>query len=458
MDLNLNRIDLLFNEADQVILPLKRDSLSRSPLRYEQLVRWAIQEWQARYPDRAFVAVWASDDCGNVRALHRIQPGRRLKTGATCSGYRLIDCPFVVPINRFYMAGRKAILTDGTGAFCFSFKHGDDSFDVLYACAPYQDCSADVDSIALVPPEYLDTWGAFQDLCGRAAASVERGGQYVRVIGGAQNLFKPTIEWDQVILSEALKADLRTDLETFFGKGVEIYKQLGLPPFRKLLLVGPPGTGKSTLCAAMAKLALAQNCVVVYVSASDKSNQRGGDEFTKIHQALRIVSKARQPALLIVEELDAYLNEHDKAQILNVLDGLESPNNPRGVLLLATTNFPEVIDERIAKRPGRVDRIIYIPPIQDEDQAVRMLMRYMGTQWQPDHSAIAANLIGQTGAFVREVALYARMLAANNLSTDVSLDVLRQSLKRLTNQLSTDIRVLPRKQIGFVTVERAANS
>src|SRR5258708_5635004 len=453
--MNLTRIDLLFNEADKAVMSLKRDSMLRPPLRYEQLVRWAIQEWNTRYPDRAFVAVWAVDECANVRALQRILPGRPIKTGATYHGSRIMDRPFVVPINRFYMAGRKAILTDGVGAFRFSFKQGDEPFDVLYASTTYEDDSCGKDSIALVPPEYLDTWGAFQTLCESAAASVERGGQHVHVIGGAQHLFKPTVDWDQVILSEALKADLRSDLETFFGNGVDIYKQLNLPPFRKLLLVGPPGTGKSTLCAALAKLALNQKCIVVYVSATDKRGQRDGDEFSKIHQALRIVTKARQPALLIIEELDAYLNEHNKPQILNVLDGFESPNNPRGVLLLATTNYPEVIDERIAKRPGRMDRIIYIPPIQDEEQALRMLIRYMGTQWRDEHSAIAPDLVGQTGAFVREVAVYARLLAANNLSTDVSLDLLQQSLKRLTSQVSTDLRVLPRKQIGFVATEKA---
>src|SRR5260370_37436672 len=133
--MNLTRSDLLFNEADQAVMSLKRDALLRPPLRYEQLVRWAIQLWHERYPDRAFVAVWAADECANVRALQRILPGRRLKTGATYSGYRILDCPFAVPINHFYMAGRRAILTGGAGAFRFSFKRGDDSFDVLYASA-----------------------------------------------------------------------------------------------------------------------------------------------------------------------------------------------------------------------------------------------------------------------------------------------------------------------------------
>src|SRR5690606_24568783 len=130
-----------------------------------------------------------------------------------------------------------------------------------------------------------------------------------------------------------------------FSEGVEIYKKLRLAPFRKLLLAGVPGTGKTMLCAAMAKLAIQKGRIVVYVSGSD----RDGATFEKIQRAFQAVAAARFPTLLIVEELDAYLHGEDKARILNVLDGIESPNNPKGSLLLATTNYPEAIDERLVK-------------------------------------------------------------------------------------------------------------
>src|SRR5262249_23750477 len=148
-------------------------------------------------------------------------------------------------------------------------------------------------------------------------------------------------------------------------------------------------------------------------------------------------------------DLDAYLLEKDeKSQILNVLDGVESPNNPHGVLLVATTNYPEIIDERISKRPGRIDRIFYVPPIENEDQALRMLKRYMGDQWRPEHAAVAKSIVGQTGVFVREIALYARILAANAKQSSVSLELLKQSVKRLKSQLSTGYDLQPRRTLG----------
>src|SRR5438128_7532666 len=96
-----------------------------------------------------------------------------------------------------------------------------------------------------------------------------------------------------------------------------------------------------------------------------------------------------------------------------------------------------------------MDRIIIIPTIQDDKQAAQMLARYMGPQWQEAHRSVIAHLVGQTGAFVREVALYARMLAAHNRETTVSLAVLEQSVASLSNQLSTGDDLMPRRRIGF---------
>jgi ATP-dependent 26S proteasome regulatory subunit len=139
-----------------------------------------------------------------------------------------------------------------------------------------------------------------------------------------------------------------------------------------------------------------------------------------------------------VEEIDAYLRGEDKARILNVLDGFESPNNAKGTLMLATTNYPEAIDDRVFKRPGRLDRIFVVPTIQDEGIAARMLKHYMAEQWKPEHAEIAAKLTAQPGAFVREVAVHARMLAAHERQTEVSLAMLQSSVDSLLRQMKMD--------------------
>jgi len=413
-------------------------------MRYERLAIWAKAEWEKRQGDRDYHLLWAAESCGNQLAQSRVRPRRRLRGKAYFTDSERIDCDQVIPISEYVMPGRKPVLGESVGAFVFRFEHPDGDFEVLYVSSYYRDDDPNIVAIALVPTEHLAPWVHFESLCNEAVRRPSRR-QDVYIIGGTNAYFKPTVDWDEVILPAYIKEDLRSDMEAFFKDGVPIYQELNLAPFRKLLLVGPPGTGKTMLCAAMAKLALKRKRVVVYVSGADDD----GASFHKIHHALNVVANAGYPVLLIVEEIDVYLRKDDKARILNVLDGLESPNNPRGALLLATTNYPEVIDERIAKRPGRMDRILVIPPIQDVGLARQMLEHYMGPQWQDDHAEVVPFLVGQTGAFVREIALHARMLAAHNQRTTVDLETLRQSVASLSSQMRTGDDLMPRRQIGF---------
>jgi hypothetical protein len=416
-------------------------------MQYERLVEWARGVWEQRSSGRDYVTIWASAECSNMIAQRQIKAGRKLKGRARYDGAEPLDCPAIVPISDYGSRGKQMVLTATSGAYAFKFSmEGSDPFEVIYASSYFDDDVQDLTAIALVPKDKLDTWAAFEFACARAVRPRIRRRRDVYIIGGTDAFFDPTVNWDDVILPDDLKIELMDDVEAFFSDGVAIYRQLRLAPFRKLLLAGVPGTGKTMLCAALAKHALSQGRIVVYVSGSD----RDGASFEKIQRAFQAVAAARYPTILIVEELDAYLQGDDKARVLNVLDGLESPNNPQGSLLLATTNYPEAIDERIAKRPGRVDRIFIIPTIQDEAQGERMLKHYMAEQWSDEHRAVVARLIDQPGAFVREVALQARMLAAHERRTAVTLDLLEQSVENLTRQMEADRDFLKqRRPIGL---------
>lgn len=403
-------------------------------MHYERLVRWAQEVWEQRCSGREYVTIWASAECSNRIAQSQIKPGRKLKGKARYEGFETLFCPDIVPISDYGSRGSQMVLTATSGAFAFKFTDQDAAFEVVYASSYFDDDVQDLTAIALVPKQKLETWAAFEFACARAVRPRIRRRRDVYIIGGTDAFFDPTVDWDDVILPHDLKTELMHDIEAFFAEGVDIYRKLKLAPFRKLLLAGVPGTGKTMLCAALAKHALNQRRIVVYVSGAD----RDGASFEKIQRAFQAVAAARFPTLLIVEELDAYLQGDDKARILNILDGVESPNNPRGSLLLATTNYPEAIDERISKRPGRLDRIFVVPTIQDEDQAERMLRHYMAEQWHDEYLAVIGDLIDQPGAFVREVALQARMLAAHERQIDVTLELLEQSVESLERQMRAE--------------------
>ena len=407
-----------------------------APMQYERLVQWATKTWQERHADKAYVTIWASAECSNKIAQEQVRPGRRIRGKLRYDGFEELEASVVIPISDYGSRGRKMVLTSTSGAFVFRFVNTEtlESFDVVYASSYFDDDVQDLTAIALVPPEHLDTWAAFEAICSRVVRPRIRRRRDVYIIGGTDAFFDPTVEWEDVILEESLKRNIFDDVEAFFGDGVDIYRKLKLTPFRKLLMAGVPGTGKTMLCAALAKYALKQRRIVVYVSGSD----RDGATFEKIQRAFQAVASARYPTLLIVEEIDAYLRGDDKARILNVLDGIESPNNPKGTLLLATTNYPDAIDDRIFKRPGRLDRIFVIPTITEASLAERMLRHYMSDQWDDAHIAIVPKLLNQPGAFVREVALQARMLAAHERRAEVTSTMLEKSVDTLIRQMRLD--------------------
>lgn len=417
-------------------------------LQYERLVNWARDEAQQRQPKQKPVTIWASVECSNHIALKQVKAGRKLRSKGRYDGYEPLDCPVIVQINDCGSYNKKMVLTAGSGAFTFKFTTEDNqSFEVIYVSSYLTDDLQDLTAIALVPQQYLDIWAAFELMCSKAVRPRIKRRRDVYIIGGTDAFFDPTVDWADVILPQDLKQQLYDDVESFFSEGVGIYKKLKLIPFRKILLAGVPGTGKTMLCAALARHAISQRRIVVYVSGSD----RDGASFEKIQRAFQAVAAARFPTLLVVEELDAYLRGDDKARILNVLDGIESPNNPQGSLMIATTNYPEAIDERLTKRPGRLDRIYVIPVIQDESQAEAMLRHYMGEHWHDTFVDIVPDLVDQPGAFVREVALQARMLAAHNRQTEVTLELLEKSVDSLSYQMKAERDfIIQRRGMGLV--------
>jgi hypothetical protein len=408
---------------------------------HEQICHW-IDTHYAPHSDTHELII-GSNAIANVTALHYVEEGFDVGDGFVYRGHERYPCDMISTVTT-YFDGRPS---NRSGAQVFTFcNDSGDSFEVLVVSAWVYDSDMHNSLLTLtsVPGEYVKQWVAFEKEVTRIYHSAIPYRGKVYIVGGVDTTFDADVAWDNIYLPPALKDDILHDIAAFFEKGVSIYQRLNIKPFRKLLFAGVPGTGKTMLCSAIAGWAQERDYFVVYVSGS---NQYGA-KFWKIHEALEMAASSDAPTIVIVEELDSYLDEENKAQLLNVLDGSESPDNKHGTLLLATTNHPEKIDDRVMKRPGRLDRIFIIPELQSEETVEKMLRQYLGEVWQDDHAEIVPQLLGRPGAFIREVALYALTMAAYNGRADLPPSMLHASLDTLVNQIEAKDNFLTEHKRG----------
>ncbi|MDX1933283.1 MAG: ATP-binding protein [Capsulimonadales bacterium] len=151
--------------------------------------------------------------------------------------------------------------------------------------------------------------------------------------------------FDNLILAGTLKEEVREDLERFFA-GSEEYARYGIPWKRGILLLGPPGNGK-THCVKALINHLQRPCLYV----KSFKTEYGTDQ-----DCIRnVFARARKttPCILVLEDLDSLIDDGNRSFFLNELDGFASNH---GIVTLATTNHPERLDPAIVDRPSRFDR------------------------------------------------------------------------------------------------------
>lgn len=126
-----------------------------------------------------------------------------------------------------------------------------------------------------------------------------------------------------------------------------------------------------------------------------------------------MAAESRLPALVLVEDFELFISNPTELQlVLNTLDGVATPDNPAGTLLLATSNDPEKIDLRIRDRPGRIDVLIEIGLVEDLELARRFLRHFLGNAYNAqEHDGVADLLLKQPGSHFREVCIAGSMRA-----------------------------------------------
>ncbi len=175
----------------------------------------------------------------------------------------------------------------------------------------------------------------------------------------------PDVTWDQVGGLEDVKEELREAVEWPL-KYPDLFAQLNATPPKGLLLYGPPGTGKTLLAKAVAHESESN---FISVKGPELLNKFVGESEKAVREVFR---KARQasPCIIFFDEIDSvaptrgssggdsHVTERVISQFLTEMDGLEELRN---VIIIAATNRPDIIDSALL-RPGRFDRLLFVPP------------------------------------------------------------------------------------------------
>src|SRR6266478_3450732 len=244
-----------------------------------------------------------------------------------------------------------------------------------------------------------------------------------------------------------------------FLKNPKKYQRLGGRIPKGVLLVGPPGTGKTLLARAVAGEA---DVPFFTLSGSEFVEMFVGVGAARVRDLFE-QAKDKAPCIIFIDELDAigksragstgFIGGHDEReqtlnQLLAEMDGFDSS---KGVILMAATNRPEVLDQALL-RPGRFDRQVVVdkPDVRGREAILRLHARAVVLSPNVELGGIAARTPGFAGADLANIVNEAALLAARKGKDAVEMTDFEEAIDREIGGLEKRSRVLSEKERDIV--------
>ncbi|HMC37369.1 MAG TPA: ATP-dependent zinc metalloprotease FtsH [Actinomycetota bacterium] len=285
---------------------------------------------------------------------------------------------------------------------------------------------------------------------GGAASALNLGKNRVKIYDRKE--MKTTFS-DVAGLDEAVE-ELKEIVE--FLKYPKKYQRLGGRIPKGVLLLGPPGCGKTLLARAVAGEAAVP---FFFMSGSEFVEMFVGLGAARVRELFN-QAKERAPCLVFLDELDTIgksragafggsFGSHDEReqtlnQLLVEMDGFDSS---KGVIIMAATNRADVLDPALV-RPGRFDRQVVVdrPDLRGREAILRVHTRGVAVDPSDDLHVLAARTPGFTGADLANVVNEAALLAARREKNSVGMEELEEAIDRTVAGLERKSRVMSEKE------------
>jgi transitional endoplasmic reticulum ATPase len=254
----------------------------------------------------------------------------------------------------------------------------------------------------------------------------------------------PSVHWTDIGGLSSVKQELLEVVDWPLKKAAE-FKGMGITPPRSALLFGPPGCGKTLL----AKAAAAESGVnFLSIRGPEVISKWVGESEKAIREIFR-KARSAAPALIFIDELDSIARRreydaHDSnvpervvSQLLTEMDELAAVEN---VALICATNRPDILDPALL-RPGRIDRMIYVPPPNANErlEILTIFTRNVPLGEDVDLKRIAIEADGYIGADLENLCREAAIFAIREKSVRVRFTHFEQAMKKIHPTVTPEI-------------------
>ena len=251
---------------------------------------------------------------------------------------------------------------------------------------------------------------------------------------------RPNVRYSDIGGLERQIQELRDVVELPL-KNPDLFKELGIEPPKGVLLYGPPGTGKTLLAKAVAG---ESNATFIHVVGSELVQKFIGEGAKLVRDVFKL-AREKAPSIIFIDEIDAIAGKRIDSgtggdrevhrtliQLLAELDGFRPLE---GVAVIAATNRIDIIDPALL-RPGRFDRIIYVPlPDQKgREEIFKVHLSKVKTKGKIDYRKLASLTPGFSGADIRAVVTEAGMKAAKEGRSYITMKDLLSAIDKLKTE------------------------